>query len=163
MFACSRPGPGACPRKATTCERFTATITQFSRKRSTFIGLYGNNLTLLTPVNIFIRTAAWAWLITPVCCPYPGAPTRVILGLCQPRYLATVEVECKSYVRPRVPSVTRKISIPGAYNRCNYIKFCDLTFRSLWSICFVEFIRIARWSVCIFMWYAGRAIRRANI
>ena len=75
------PGPGACPRKAATCQHFTATITQFSSKRSTFIGLYGNNLTLLTPVNIFVCTAAWAWLITPVCCPYPGALTCLILVL----------------------------------------------------------------------------------
>lgn len=48
--------PGACPRKAPTCERFTATITQFSSKRYPFIGLYGNNLTLSTTVNIFVYT-----------------------------------------------------------------------------------------------------------
>lgn len=46
--------PGVCPRKATTCERFTATITQFSSERSLFIGLRSNNVTLPTSVNIFV-------------------------------------------------------------------------------------------------------------
>lgn len=46
--------PGVCPRKATTCERFTATITQFSSERSPFIGLRSNNVTLPTSVNIFV-------------------------------------------------------------------------------------------------------------
>lgn len=36
--------PDACPRKAATCERFTAAITQFSSERSAFIGLFGNKL-----------------------------------------------------------------------------------------------------------------------
>lgn len=55
FYVCMRQG--ACPRKVTTCERFTATITQFSSKRSLFIGLWSNNLTLLTPVNIFVCMA----------------------------------------------------------------------------------------------------------
>lgn len=50
--------PRGCPRKAATCQHFTATITQFPSKRSPFIGLCGNNLALLTPVNIFVCTAA---------------------------------------------------------------------------------------------------------
>lgn len=38
--------PGAQPRKAATCERFTARITQFSSERSAFIGLHCYKLAL---------------------------------------------------------------------------------------------------------------------
>lgn len=54
-FLCMH-APVACPHKVATCERFTASITQFSSERSLFIGLYSNNLTLLNSVNIFVCT-----------------------------------------------------------------------------------------------------------
>lgn len=51
------PGAGAWPRKAATCERFTARITQFSSERSAFIRLYCNKLALGVSKYFCLKTA----------------------------------------------------------------------------------------------------------